>query len=117
MCETDITRKTRLKAIADFVQKVLPEPPSTRTESVAKKQTPTPRSFGVGTQTEAAAAAAPVAIPSTSAVYETTKPRISSEEIINDNDDDDNIIVEVDARASGREMVGPIASTYILLYL
>jgi len=114
MCETDITRKTRLKAIADFVQKVLPEPPSARTESVAKKQTPTPRSFGVGTQTEAAAAAAaPVAIPSSSAVYETTKPRISSEEIINDDDDDD-IIVEVYARASGREMVGPIASPYIL---
>jgi len=33
----DITSKKRMKAIADFVQKVLPEPTSPRTETVEKK--------------------------------------------------------------------------------
>jgi len=37
MGEADITRKMRMKAIADFLQKVLPEPASPRTETVAKK--------------------------------------------------------------------------------
>jgi len=34
----DITRKTRMKAIAEFLQKVLPEPASPRTETVVKKK-------------------------------------------------------------------------------
>jgi len=64
MGETDITRKTRMKAIAVFLQKVLTEPATSRTETVAKKkkkkkkkkiQPPSPpltsRHFEVGTQT------------------------------------------------------------------
>jgi len=65
---TDITRKMRLNAIPDFLQKVLPEPASPRIETVVKKKKkqlpPLPwRNFGVGTQTD------PVAKTSASAVY------------------------------------------------
>jgi len=76
MGETDITRKTLMKAIADFLQKVLPELASPRTDTVVKKHpqpAPPPRSFGVGTQTEMASAAEPIDIASTSAVYESSK--------------------------------------------
>jgi len=65
----------------------------------------------------------PVAIPSTSAVYERTKPRFTFGEISDDNDDDDNdgddnyVYVKGDARAFGRENVSPIVSPYILPYL
>jgi len=122
MGEADITRKTRMKAIADFLQKVSPEPASSiRTETDAKtkkKKQPPPlfsRIFDVGTQTE------PVAILSTSAVYETPKPRFIIGEISDDNDDDDDgdddDFVKRDTRAFGRENVGPIISPYILPYL
>jgi len=95
MGEADITRKTRMKAIANFLQKVLRELASSpRTETDAKKKKkkkkkkqPTRRPsryFEVGTQTE------PVAIPSTSVVYETPKPRFTIGEISDDNDDDDD---------------------------
>ena len=68
MVEADITRKTRMKAIADILQKVLPERASPCTETVVKEKKknqspPMPlRHFDDGTQTEQ------VAIPSTSAV-------------------------------------------------
>jgi len=76
--EAEITRKTRKQAIADFLQKVLPEHASSRTETVVKKKKKQPptlpsRDFDVGTKTE------PVAIPSTSAVYETPKPSFTFE--------------------------------------
>jgi len=70
------------------------------------------RRFVVGTQTDAAE---PVALPSTLAVYKTPKPRFSFEEI-SDDDDDDDVFVDEDARAFGRDNVGPIASPYILPY-
>jgi len=38
MGETDITRKRLMKAILDFLQKVLPEPASHRTGTVAKRK-------------------------------------------------------------------------------
>ena len=52
MGEADITRKARMKAIADFLQKVLPEPASSHTETDAKKKKnkQPPRHFEVGTQ-------------------------------------------------------------------
>ena len=124
MEEADITRKTRMKAIADFLQKVLPGPASSsHTETDAKKkkknQPPPPplpsRKFEVATQTESN-----VAIPSTSAVYETPKPRFIIGEISDDNDDDDDDdddFVKGDTRAFGREIVCPVASPYILSYL
>jgi len=120
MGETDIMRKTRMKAIADFLQKVLSEPASPRTETVVKKQPtpPLPRSFGVGTQTEmasTAAAAEPVVIPSTSAVYDSPKAMFSFEEEISDDDDDDVFVEEV-ARTFDTENVGPLANPYILPY-
>jgi len=123
MGEADITRKTRMKAIADFLQKVSPEPASSiRTETDAKtkkKKQPPPlfsRIFDVGTQTE------PVAILSTSAVYGTPKPSFTIGEFSDDNDDDDDdgddeYFVKGDTRAYGRENVGTIASPYILPYL
>jgi len=131
MGEADITRKTRMKAIADFLQRVLPEHASSHTETDAKKkkkrQPPPPplpsRHFEVGTQTEV------VAIPSTSAtpaVYQTPKPSFTIGEISDDIDDDDDDdgdddddFVKGDKRASGRERenVGSIASPYILPYL
>ena len=115
MGEADITRKARMKAIADFLQKVLPEPASssshTETDAKKKKKKQPQRHFEVGTQTEVEA------IPSTSAstpevLYETPKPRFTIGEI---NDDDD----EGDTRSSvsKRENVGSIASPYILPYL
>jgi len=116
-----------MKAISDFLQRVLPEPASSsaHTETDAekkKKKKPLPlspplqsRHFKVGTQTEV------VAIPSTSAaaVYETPKPRFATGEISDDNDDDDDDdFVKGDTRASGRgENFGSIASPYILPYL
>jgi len=60
-----------MKAIVDFLQKVLPELAFSSTETLVKKQPPPPpppRSLSDGTQTEAAD---PVA--STSKVYETPK--------------------------------------------
>jgi len=76
MGEDDNTRKTLMKAIAVFLQKVLPEPATPRTETVAKKKKKEEehppllpsRHFDVGTQTE------PIAISSTSAVYDAPKP-------------------------------------------
>jgi len=118
-----------MKAIADFLQRVLSEPASSfsHTESDAKKkkkkQPPPPpplpsRQFEVGTLTEV------VAIPSTSlgpaALYETPKPMSTIGEISDDyydNDDGDDDFVKGDTRSFGREKVGPIASTYILPYL
>jgi len=45
-------------------------------------------------------------------------PKSSFAEIGDDNDDDDdNVFVEEDAQAFGRENVGPIASPYIVPYL
>ena len=46
MGEADITHKARMKAIADFLQKVLPEPASfsSHTETDAKKNKKTPAS-------------------------------------------------------------------------
>ena len=47
-------------------------------------------------------------------------PRSSFAEISDDDDDDDdddNVFVEEDAKAFGRENVGPIASPYIVPYL
>ena len=79
MGETGITRKTRMKEIADLLEKVLAEHAFPHTETDVKKQPP-PRRFGVGTQSEAATEA--VAIPSTSAVYDTPKPRFSSEKSV-----------------------------------
>jgi len=129
MGEADITRKARMKAIADFLQKVLPEPASSsHTETAAKKnkkeQPHLPSlHFEVGTQTEVEA------IPSTSssapaALYETPKPRFTIGQISDDNDDDDDDnddddFVKGDTRASVRERenVGSIASPYILTYL
>jgi len=119
MGEADIKRKTRMKAIADFLQKVLPEPSSPRTETLVKKkkkQPPPPplpsRHFDVGTQTEH------FAIPFTSAVYETPKPRFTFGELSDDDDNDDgddnDVFVKGDARAFGRENVGPTACPYIL---
>jgi len=67
----------------------------------------------------AAATSEPVAMLSTSAIYETPRPSFSFEEI-NENDyddDDDDVFVEDDARAFGKENVGPVASPYILPYL
>ena len=125
MGEVDITRKTRMKAITEFLQRVLPEPSSsfahfvTDAKKKKKKQPPPPtlpsRHFEVGTQTEV------VAIPSTSAapaVYETPKPRFTIGEISDDNDDDDDFF-KGDTRASGRERenVDSIAVPYILPYL
>jgi len=112
-----------MKAIADFLQKVLPKPASSfaHTETDAKKKNQAPPlpsgNFEVGTQTEV------VAIPSTSAaVYETPKPRFTIGEISDDNDDDDDgdydDFVEGDTRAFSRgENVGLITSPYILPYL
>ena len=112
MGEADIIRKARMKAIANFLQKVLPEPASSsHTETDAKKKKkkqppPLPsRHFEVGTQTEVEA------IPSTSssapaALYETPKPRFTIGEISDDNYDDDNDdddFVKGDTRANGRE--------------
>ena len=98
----DITRKARMKAIADFLQKVLPEPPSssfshTETDAKKKKQPPPLPHFEVGTQTEVEA------IPSTlssapKVLYETPKPRFTIGDISDNNDDDD---AEGDTRASG----------------
>jgi len=91
MREADFTHNTRVKAIPDFLQKVLPELasfPLTETDAKKKKnkQPPPPplpsQHFEVGTETE------PVAISSTSAVYETLKPRFTIGEIRVDNDDD-----------------------------
>jgi len=109
-----------MKAIADFLQKVLPEPSShTETDAKKKKKKQPSRHFEVGTQTEVEA------IPSTSAsapaaLYETPKPRFTIGEISDDDDDDDDDdFVKGDTRASGRERenVGSIASPYILPYL
>ena len=118
-----------MKAIADFLQRVLSEPASSfsHTESDAKKkkkkQPPPPpplpsRQFEVGTLTEV------VAIPSTSlgpaALYETPKPMSTIGEISDDyydNDDGDDDFVKGDTRAFGRDNVGRIASPYILPYL
>ena len=117
MGEADITRKTRMKAIADFLQKVLPEPAYTpRTETDAKKKKkkkqlpPRPsRHFEVGTQTE------PVTIPTTSAVYETPKPKFTIGEISDDNDYEvDGDFVKGYTRAFDRETVGTITSPYLL---
>jgi len=112
MWEADIERKVRMKAIADFLQKALPEPASSssHTETDAKKKKQQPQHFEVGTQTDVEA------IPSTSAstpevLYETHKPRFTIGEISDDDDD------EGDTRATGRENVGSIASPYILPYL
>jgi len=118
MGEADITRKARMKAIADFLQKVLPEPAChTDTDAKKKKKKQPPRHFEVGTQTEVEA------VPSTSAstpevLYETPKPRFTIGELSEDNDDDDDDD-EGDTRASSnkRENVGSIASPYILPYL
>ena len=116
MGEAEITRKARMKAIADFLQKVLPEPSShTETDAKKKKKKQPLRHFEVGTQTEVEA------IPSTSAsaaLYETPKPRFTIGDISDDDDDDDDF-VKGDTRASGRERenVGSIASPYILPYL
>ena len=80
-----------------------------------KKKQPPPlpsRHFDVGTQTEH------VAILSTSAAYETRKPRFTFREIsVDDDDDDDDDSVKGDTRAFGRENIGLIASPYILSYL
>jgi len=133
MGEADITRKTRMKAIADFLQRVLQEPASSSSDHAEteakkkKKKQPPPsplpsRHYEDGTQTEVKA------IPSTSAapaVYETPKPSFTIGEISEDNDDDadsdddDNDFVKGDTRASGweRENIGPIASRYILPHL
>jgi len=107
-----------MKAIADLLQKVLPEPASPRIEAVAKKNKKQPltrpsRHFEVEKQTE------PIAIPSTSAVYETPKPSFTIGEISDDNDDDviDDDFVKGDTRVFGWENVVPIASPYILPYL
>jgi len=122
-----------MKAIADFLQRVLSElasSSSSHTEIEAKKkkkkqppQTPplTSRHFEIGTQTDV------VAIPSTSAapaVYETPKPRFTIGELSDDIDDDDvrddnEDFVKGDTRATGRERenVGSIASPYILPYV
>ena len=122
MGEVEITRKARMKAIEDFLQKVLPEPSShTETDAKKKKKKQPSRHFEFGTQTEVEA------IPSTSAasaVYKTPKPRFTIGEISDDNDDDDNgnddddDFVKEDTRASGRERenFGSIASPYILPY-
>jgi len=121
----DITRKAHTKAIADFLQKALPEPASSssHTETDAKKKKQPPRHFEFGTQTEVEA------IPSTSssepaALYKTPKPLFTIGDISDDNDDDDDDnddddFVKEDSRASGRkrENVGSIASPYILPYL
>ena len=113
MGEAEITRKARMKAIADFLQKVLPEPSShTETDAKKKKKKQPSRHFEVGTQTEVEA------IPSTSAsapaaLYETPKPKFTIGEISDDDDDeDDDDFVKGDTRASGRERenVGSIAS-------
>jgi len=125
MGEADITRKTPMKVIADFLQKVLPEratSPRTEIDTKKKKKQPPPppphltsRHSEVGTQTE------PVAIPSTSAVYDTPKPRFTIGEISDDNDSDDDgddkDFVKGDSRTFGWENVGSIASPYIFQYL
>jgi len=108
MGEADITRKTRMKAIADFLQKVLPVPASsshTETDAKKKKKTQPPpppmpsRNFEVATQTEIN-----VAIPSTSAVYETPKPRFITGEISDDNDDDDEMMMILSREIHGRSV-------------
>ena len=117
MGEADITRKARMKTIADFLQKVLPETVSssshTETDAKKKKKKEPPRHFEVGTQTEVEA------IPSTSAstpevLYETPKPRFTIGENSDDDDDDEG---DTRASVSKRENVGSIASPYILPYL
>jgi len=119
MGDTDITLKTRMKAIADFLQNALHEPLFPRIETVVKKSKeppppplPSSRYFGVGTQKET------VAIHSNSAVYDSPEPRFSFEEISDDDDnDDDEILVKEDVRIFGMANVGPIASPHILPYL
>ena len=102
MGEAEITRKARMKAIADFLQKVLPEPSShTETDAKKKNKKQPSRHFEVGTQTEVEA------IPSTSAsapagLYETPKPRFTIGEI-SDDDDDDDFSREIHGRPVGRE--------------
>jgi len=102
-----------MKAIADFLQKVLLELAFPSTETVVKNWPPSLRRFGVGTQTVAAEHVA-----STSKVYDT--PKVSFGEISDENvddDDDDDIFAEEGAQAIGRENVSPIASPYKLPYL
>jgi len=99
-----------MKAIANFLENVLPKTPSSIPKHMAVKKTPPPpRRFGVGTQTVVASEET-VAIHSTSAVHETAKFSF-------DSTDDDDDFVEEDARAFGTDNIGPTASPYILAYL
>jgi len=127
MGEADIRDKTRIKAIADFLQRLLPEPASsssshteTDAKKMKKKQPPPPpsRNFEVGTQTELVA----IHSISAAALYETPKPRLTIGEISDDHidygEDVDVDFDKGDTRASGRgENVGSKASPYILPYL
>jgi len=121
MGKADITRKTCMKVIADFLQKVLQEPassPRTETDAKKKKKKSRPRRLCH----RDISMSEPVAIPSTSAVYETPKPRFTIGEFSDDNSDDaddgdDDDFVKGDTRAFGRENVGLKASPYILPYL
>jgi len=109
---------TLMQAIADFLQKVLPKQPSPtpRPPPVAKASPslpPSTRRLGIRTQTTPEKT---VPLPSTSVETFASTPKLSFGEI-SDDDDDDNVFVEEDAQAFGRENVGPIASPYIVPYL
>ena len=123
MREDEIRRMTQMHAIADFLQKDLPVPPMTLPPSAIAKAPPPPttRRLDFGTQTtpeKERKQTVPPPQPSTS-MAETfaSTPKSSFAEISDDDGDDDNVFVEDDAQAFGRENVGPIASPYIVPYL
>jgi len=121
MSEDDIRRMTQMQAIVDFLQKVLPKLPSPTPPVAKASPSPPPppptRRLGIGTQTTPEKKTVP--LPSTSEETFASSAETSkfSFEEISDDDDDDDVFVEEDARAFGRENVGPIASPYIVPYL
>jgi len=119
MTEDEIRRMTQMHAIADYLQKVLPIPPTT--PAIAKAPPPTTRRLAFGTQTspEKKKQTVPPPQPSTSTAETfASTPKSSFAEISDDDDDDDDdVFVEEEAQAFGRENVGPIASPYIVPYL
>jgi len=110
-------KKTETNAFADFLRRVMPT--SSEPASKASPPPPPPQKTRRGTQTDVTSASVTTSplpvLPSTSKEFKYEPPK--QERVDDDEDDYDDNFVEDEARAYGRENVGPVASPYLMLYV
>ena len=112
--EDEIEREARVKAVADFLKSVLPQPPST---SLLPAEYTVPQRQTTPSQTKARIVTPPT-VP-VGDIYETPKRPPSDGGVVDDDDDDvaDGTSVEKDAQEYVREKFGAVADLYLTPYL